>query len=183
MKKMVALAVLMAGLGQAMPAAAAPVKALQPSCDMIALNPGSSVAFAKLDGITGNSTAQRHAGEIDVTALRFCVSKAPVGNALLGGVVLDKTVDSATPQLISAAETAKPINTARITVEKPGPETSTEFLRLDLTGVRVEDSIVNTETHGVGEEVNLTARRLQVTTTTGTKKVTSCFDFTLQKVC
>lgn len=181
--KVVALAVLVAGLGQTMPAAAAPVKTSQPSCDMIALNPGSYTAFAKLDGIIGSSTSQRHPGEIDLTALRFCVSKSPVGDALLGEVVLDKTVDPATPQLISAAETNRPIKTARITVERPGPEPSPEFLRLDLTGVHVVDSIVNTETHGVGEEVKLTAGRFQVTVTTGTKKVTSCFDFTRQQVC
>jgi type VI protein secretion system component Hcp len=152
---------------------------------MIGLTPGSFNAFAKLDGITGDSTSTRHPGEIDVDALRFCVAKVPGSRAVLGEVVLGKVVDSATPQLITATETGRPLQSARIVVEKPGSDTSTEVYRIDLSGnVHVVDTVVNTEPHGIGEEVTLTAGRLQVTfTQPDGRQVVSCFDFGQQRAC
>lgn len=180
----VAITALVAGFAQVTPADAAPVKAAAPNCQMIGLTPGSYNAFAKLDGINGDSASARHVGEIDINALRFCVTRPSVGRPMLGNIVLGKVVDSATPQLASAAQTGKLIKTARITVEKPGVDTSGEVLRLDLLGVHVVDSIVNTEDHGIGEEVTLTAGRFQLTFTgKDGKNATSCYDFNQQMIC
>jgi type VI secretion system secreted protein Hcp len=100
--------------------------------------------YLKLDGIDGESTAERHAKEIDILEFTdgFALITAAttggrgVGKAVCDGFTLKKHFDTASIGLIGALANGTAIAGGLLTFEKAG-EGAKVFLTVSLTGVRV----------------------------------------------
>jgi type VI secretion system secreted protein Hcp len=118
-------------------------------------------AFADIDGIPGDSVNARHADEIDVFSLNWCVTNA--GNVGGGGgagrptfdnLVLGKHTDLATVPLVEAAATGQQIQNAVITLERAGA-TPFAFLVIELQDVLVTRVNSGWEGNQPDEQVSL----------------------------
>ena len=101
--------------------------------------------FLKLDGIDGESTDDKHKGEIDVDSWSFGASNAGSfssgGGGGSGKVVLQdlhfvKKVDKASPKLFTSCCTGEHLKTATLVCRKAGKDQQ-EFLTIKLSPVIV----------------------------------------------
>jgi type VI secretion system secreted protein Hcp len=117
-----------------------------------AFSAGPSLAaldiFLKIDGIAGESLADKHAKEIDVLAWSWGALGAMPRVQKLDGhsfcaqaLNVTKFVDSATAPLLAKAASGAVIPKARLTVRKGGSEPF-EYLLIDLSDVRVASEAV-----------------------------------------
>lgn len=104
--------------------------------------------FAKIGDIKGESTDDKHTGEIDVLAWSWGVNGSIAGDKKNPGVPacgeplsIDKLVDKASPLLVTGAALNTTYPTAKLSVHKAGKE-PLEFLVVNLTGVTVK-AVVN----------------------------------------
>lgn len=108
---------------------------------------GASAAlniYLKLDGIDGESTADRHRNEVEVLDFTdgFTLVTAAnaggrsIGKAVCDGFTLKKRFDTASIGLIGAVAKGSTIASGILTFEKAG-EAPQAFLTVSLTGVRV----------------------------------------------
>jgi type VI secretion system secreted protein Hcp len=104
----------------------------------------ASDMFLKIGTIRGESTDQKHKGEIDVLAWSWGQSagtaetkrgKLPV--ACIQDLALVKSVDSASPDLIMMGVTGNVVPEAVLTVRKSGGDQQEAFFTLKLTNVIV----------------------------------------------
>ena len=102
-------------------------------------------AFLKLDGIEGESVDAKHAGEIDVVAFNWSVTR-PKKKKELQPLIIYKRVDKATPQLSQVACEGGAIASARLDVVRVGGDRQS-FYQLLLQGV----VIVGLEIEGVAD--------------------------------
>jgi type VI secretion system secreted protein Hcp len=113
-----------------------------------AIGAGSAVAasdtFAKIGDIKGESTDDKHPGEIEVLAWSWGVNGPIAGDKKNAGapacgepLSLEKFVDTASPPLVNGATLNTTFPSARLTVRKAGKE-QIEFLVLNLAGVTVK---------------------------------------------
>src|SRR5262249_37147296 len=141
-----AAVLLLAGAVPLVPAQAAPVPAPQASCpapvDPRAIT-RSSQAFARIDGIQGDSTNAKHAGEVELASVRFALLSggsglcgAAAARATFGPIVLEKRLDIATVPLTRAATLGTHIPHTRIQLVSTGTAPLT-FMTYDLTDVTV----------------------------------------------
>jgi type VI secretion system secreted protein Hcp len=146
--------------GQSAPTTGAPGAICPPVPDLSG-GRGRVDAFADIDGIPGESVNARHADEIDVFSLSWCVTNA--GNVGGGGgagrptfdnLVLGKHTDLATVPLVQAAATGSQIQTAVITLERAGA-TPFAFLVIELQDVRVTRVNTGWEGNQPDEQVSL----------------------------
>ena len=101
--------------------------------------------FLKLGDIKGESTDDKHAGEIDVLAWSWGVNGAVTGGAQKGGaqpscaqpLLIEKYIDKATPVLVTNAALNTPIPTGKLTVRKAGND-PIDVVVVNLTGVTVK---------------------------------------------
>jgi hypothetical protein len=128
--------------GQPAPTTGAPGAICPPVPDLSG-GRGRVDAFAAIDGIPGESVNARHADEIDVFSLSWCVTNA--GGVGGGGgaarptfdnIVLGKHTDLATVPLVEAAATGRQIDNAVITLERAG---ATPFAFLTIARERPRD--------------------------------------------
>src|SRR5215207_5785518 len=86
--------------------------------------------FLKVDGIPGESTDERHRGEIDVTAWSFGVARATTGpsgagggaaKATFGDLQIEAPLNAATPLLFRACASGQRLRTAVLTGVRAGP--------------------------------------------------------------
>ena len=112
-------------------------------------------AFLKLDGIKGESTDDKHKGEIDILSFSWGLSQASAGSAAgagLGGgvgkahfqdITITKKVDAATPLLFLNCANGADIATGLLTVRKAGGD-QLEYLKIKLT----HSLIMSAKAHG-----------------------------------
>jgi type VI secretion system secreted protein Hcp len=129
--------------------------------------------FLKLDGISGDSTDDKHKGEIDVEAVAYDVKHSNKSTTAL--LRIDKVYDSSSPKLLSAAATGRHIKSGTITFRVSGGSSGSsgssdsDFLTYKLSDIAVssyEQGGSNPDQKPLGsleEEVGLTAGKLAVT--------------------
>jgi type VI secretion system secreted protein Hcp len=108
--------------------------------------------FLKLDGIAGESTDERHRGEIDVTAWSFGVSHPGSGPAGAGAgrggrpvfdeLHVEAPLSIATPPLFAACASGRHLRTAVLTGARGGAP------RLEFVTYSLEDVLVVAVHHG-----------------------------------
>jgi len=154
-----------------------PTQAGGPSADM----------FLKLDGIAGDSTDDKHKGEIDVTSFGFSLGRGRDGTGSGGrtptGVSasargtksglqtlrIDKVYDSSSPKLFRAAATGQHIKSAVLSFRRSNDSGDLEFLTYTLSDVQVtsyDQGGKDGDARDLGsleEEVGLTAAKIHVT--------------------
>jgi type VI secretion system secreted protein Hcp len=145
----------------------------------------SADIFLKLDGIAGESTDDKHKGEIDVEALTFNAKRATAGSGSSGGGAgkvkfapfrVIKVYDASSPKLLAAAASGHHIKSGTITFRRSGDEGDTEFLTYKLTDVVVssyQQGGANADQRTLGsleDEIGLSPAKVQLTekTTTAT---------------
>jgi type VI secretion system Hcp family effector len=196
----VAAAVIVLVGGVPLPSAqAAPVPATQASCpapvDPRAIT-RSTKAYARVEGIPGDSTASGHVNEIDVTDLRVVMLAS--NTVLCGGtgqrstwnpIVIDKGVDRASVPLAQAA-TSRRLAFVRISVVGSFNGHSATFLTLDLSSVAVSSiRLVQRSGDSLTEEVEFDFTKITYTyvqvKSDGTPGTTTifCFDRFNQTSC
>ena len=101
-------------------------------------------AFLKIGDIQGDSTDDRHPGEIVVLAWSWGASGATGGDSKKGVVpacgqplIIDKNLDRATPVLVTGAGTGAIYPAATLVLRKAGREQQ-EFLSVTLNGASVK---------------------------------------------
>lgn len=104
--------------------------------------------FAKIGDIKGESTDDKHHNEIEVLAWSWGVNGAIAGDKKNPGapacgepLSIDKSIDRASPLLVTGAALNTTYPTAQITVRKAGKDQQ-EFLVVNLAGVTVK-ALVN----------------------------------------
>ena len=101
---------------------------------------GASAAvdtFLKIDGIDGESTDDKHKGEIDVFAWSWSVAATTPGKrGCIKGMAISKAFDSASPRLITNAATGAGAPKAVLTLRKAGRDQQ-EFLVITMSNVLV----------------------------------------------
>jgi type VI secretion system secreted protein Hcp len=104
-------------------------------------------AFLKIGDIKGESTDDKHRGEIDVLAWSWGVNGAAAGDSKKTAVpacgqplVIDKKIDRSTPLLVTGAATSTVYPSATLAVRKAGAE-PLEFLSVILSGVSVKSTL------------------------------------------
>lgn len=110
--------------------------------------------FLKLDAVAGEAQDAHHRGEIDVLAWSWGQSSSSQGKLTSNCVQdlsLTKYIDSATPDLITAAVLGRTFQEGKLTIRKAG-ENPIEYLVLTMTNVKVSSY----STGGSGGEDRLT---------------------------
>jgi type VI secretion system secreted protein Hcp len=145
----------------------------------------SADIFLKLDGIAGESTDDKHKGEIDVEAFAFSAQRAAAGSGSGGGGAgkvkfapfrLIKVYDASSPKLLQAAASGHHIKSATLTFRRSGDEGDTAFLTYKLTDVVVssyQQGGANADQRTLGsleDEIGLSPAKVALTekTTTST---------------
>ncbi len=190
-------ALVLSGVVPLTAAQAAPVPAAQASCpapvDPRAIN-RTTDAFAKIDGIQGDSTSAAHRGEVDLTSVRFALLGGASGlcgsgaRSTFNPVIVEKRVDSASVPLTRAATLGTHIRTVHIAVVSTGANPLT-FLTFDLTNATVASVRVVDRGDSLTEEVEFGYTRLQETFTpqkadgSPGASITFCFDQASATAC
>lgn len=100
--------------------------------------------FLKIEGIQGESTSDKHKGEIDIESYSWGVAvpvqagtRPGAGRALFESLNLSKLIDISSPKLAQAVATGQHFATVVLTGEKSGEQPHT-FLE-----IRLEDALVS----------------------------------------
>jgi len=137
--------------------------------------------FLKLDGIKGESTDHKHAGEIELLSFSWGVSNPATscragggggeGKATFQDLSFMKRADSSTANLMLACAKGEHIREGTITVRKAG-EKPLEYLKIKLEDILVSSSQSGgTEGSTPVESVSLNFARFQITTNVETSEV------------
>jgi len=122
--------------------------------------------FLRIDGIQGESTDARHAGEIDVHSFRLGIDNgttqagggtgigagSAAGRARFSTVQVGKFYDSASPALLQAAADGRRFPSAVVTFRREGPD------QPDVLTYRFTDVVVDEYVQGGREEPPLLER-------------------------
>ena len=141
--------------------------------------------FLKLDGIAGDSTDDKHKGEIDVTSFAFSLGRGRDGTGSGGRTPsglsakgtksglqtlrIDKVYDASSPKLFRAAATGQHIKSAVLSFRRSNDSGDLEFLTYTLSDVQVtsyDQGGKDGDARDLGsleEEVGLTAAKVHVT--------------------
>lgn len=132
----------------------------------------SYAIFIKIDDIKGESTDDRHSGEIDVLSWSWGVENltseaagnvgGAAGKASSSDLNFSHSIDLASPSLIKACASGRHIKEAVVTVQKAGPEPQ-EFLVIKLYEVIVTsvETGVDTLQNSVTENVSISFSRIE----------------------
>jgi type VI secretion system secreted protein Hcp len=109
---------------------------------IVCLAPGALGAvdyFLKIDRIDGESTDDRHKGEIDITSWSASAAPSTAASgkskgACLKDITFTKTLDKASPLLLANAVSGMNIPTATFVARKAGKE-QLEYLKIELKDV------------------------------------------------
>jgi type VI secretion system secreted protein Hcp len=133
--------------------------------------PSASI-FLKLDGIPGESTDDKHKGQIDLEAFAFVKHSAggASGSSRGGSSLfrLDKVYDASSPKLLHAATRGQLIKSAEVSFDRSDSSAGGDFLTYKLSDVRIssyeqggkdpDDKVLGS----LEEEIGLTAAHYQV---------------------
>jgi type VI secretion system secreted protein Hcp len=101
--------------------------------------------FLMLDGIKGESSDDKHKGEIDIESFSWGLSQSGSGSRGSGSgtgkvdmadITIHKQVDKASPTLMLACANGKHITKGKLTLRKAG-ENPLEYLTVDLESILV----------------------------------------------
>lgn len=125
--------------------------------------------YLRIKGITGESLAAKHVGEIDLVSWDWGMqagsplySGAPGGAASIRAINVVKMVDRATPALFQYLDTHKLVSDATLTVSKSSGGTPLEYLVIDMTQVRVMTVDVITQGSDLIERVSLSCETITI---------------------
>jgi type VI secretion system secreted protein Hcp len=126
--------------------------------------------FLKMAGVTGEAGDEDHKGEIEVVSWSWgmesptSITGQAKGKARLTELTVIKRVDISTPTLMTFLRNNKLTPTATLTVRKAGTK-PLEYLKVDLTNVRV--TAIKTDTQGpeLLDRVQLGFTKIRVTYT------------------
>lgn len=113
--------------------------------------------FLKIDGIDGESADDRNKGASDILAWSFSMVGAGAGKrGCIQGIEVIKSIDSASPRMITNAATGTAVSRAVLKVRKPG-EARGEFLVITMSNVLISSYRVtsNDGQSGLSENVTL----------------------------
>ncbi|MHA3774318.1 Hcp family type VI secretion system effector [Verrucomicrobiota bacterium sgz303538] len=131
---------------------------------------GQANTFLKIDGIPGEATQDRHAGEIAIESLSFSVDQS--GIRMAGGrgsparsrfsvITVVKRVDKSSPLLFLKSALGEVIPSAVINVQKGGAQ-PVDFLTIKLTNVIVS-SFSSSSSGAVFESIGLSFSAIEYT--------------------
>jgi type VI secretion system secreted protein Hcp len=151
-------------------------------------------AFARIDGIAGDSTNAQHAGEVDLTGVRAGLTGAgaalcgAAGRAVFDPIVVEKQVDRASVPLAAKAATGTRLSSVRITLSSTGAS-PIAFLTYDLADVRVVSIRQVKRGTTLTEEVAFDFTRITYTFVpqradgSAGPAIQSCFDIAAGRTC
>jgi type VI secretion system secreted protein Hcp len=128
----------------------------------------SADIFLTLDGIAGESTDDKHKGEIDVESFAFNAKRAGSKVSASSLRVL-KVVDASSPKLMQDATTGHHIKSGVLTFRRSGDPDGVEFLTYKLSDIVVssyEQGGANRDQRTLGsleDEIGLSPAKVQVT--------------------
>jgi type VI secretion system secreted protein Hcp len=142
----------------------------------------SADIFLKLDGIAGESTDDKHKGEIDIEAFTFNAKQGGAASGSGGGsgkvkfapLRFVKVYDASSPKLFQAAASGRHIKSAVLTFRRSGDAGDLEFLTYKLSDVVVssyQQGGADVDRRALGsleDEVGLSPAKVQVTEKTTT---------------
>jgi len=120
---------------------------------------GSDI-YLKLDGIPGESKVKGHAGEIDVAAWSWGVSKTASHPPSLSGLVISKYIDKSTPLLQKACCLRTSISNALLTCRTTGTG-GMDFIKITLTKSLVASASASGDTDSATDSFVLSYDRIQ----------------------
>ena len=177
-------------------AEAAQVPAAQAACPVPA-DPApltrTAGAFARIDGIAGDSKSSQHTGEVDLTGVRAGLLGGEdlcgaTGKVAFDPIVVEKQVDRASVPLAAKAATGAHIKTVRITLSSTGAK-PIAFLTYDLTDARVVSIRQVKRGNTLTEEVAFDFGRIAYTYVpqnangSAGPSIRFCFDLLANKTC
>ena len=137
---------------------------------LAAASPANAECFLKLEGVKGESTDAKHAGEIDVLAWSWGVTQ-PGGSSVAGGasasrpnvgdIKLSKALDSASTALAMSGVLGKPFRSAVLSCRKSG-RSQAEFVTITLGEVYVSAFALSTTSQVPQEELSLSFRTIKI---------------------
>ncbi|TLZ19710.1 MAG: type VI secretion system tube protein Hcp [Gammaproteobacteria bacterium] len=123
--------------------------------------------YLRIKGITGESLAGNHAGEIDLISWGWGMTAgSPLSDGSSGSAASMRTinvvkqVDRATPALFQYLDTHKVVSDATLTVSKSSGGTPLEYVVIDMTRVRIMEVHVSTAGAELTEHVTLSCETL-----------------------
>jgi type VI secretion system secreted protein Hcp len=128
----------------------------------------SADIFLKLDGIAGESTDDKHKGEIDVESFTFS-AKRTGGKTNVSPLRVLKVLDGSSPKLMQDATTGHHIKSGVLAFRRSGDPDGVEFLTYKLSDIVVssyEQGGANPDKRTLGsleDEVGLSPAKVQVT--------------------
>lgn len=131
--------------------------------------PAQAAMFLKLSGIEGESTSERHAGEIDISGIEQSILAPPTpsgasgkGKANCPTVSLYKNLDKSTPTLMKYLASGKHIPQAVLTVARSG-ESQADYYIITMQEVFVtEVTQSSTDTSQLIDKIVLAPRTFSV---------------------
>ena len=127
--------------------------------------------FLKIDGVEGESTDDKHKGEIELESFSFGVKQTGTGTVGGGGAAgkadfssfsFDKLYDASSPKLFLGTASGEHFKSAVITFRKRGSEQQ-EFLTYKFEDVQLEHyDQGGKEEPPLLEDVGFTARRIEI---------------------
>ena len=98
--------------------------------------------FLKIDGVEGESTDDKHKGEIEILSFSWGVSQSGgfgpgggAGKVSSNDFAIVKRLDKATPQLLEKVCQGEHIGSALLTLAKAGGDHRQEYLKIKLTDI------------------------------------------------
>jgi type VI secretion system secreted protein Hcp len=140
----------------------------------------SADIFLKVDGIPGESTDDKHKGEIDIEAFTFSANRATSaggsGKVKFAPFRFLKVYDASSPKLLQAAASGRHIKSATLSFRRSGDSGDVEFLTYKLSDILVsvyQQGGANLDQRALGsleDEIGFSPGKVQVTekTTTAT---------------
>ena len=125
--------------------------------------------FLKLAGVTGESQDSDHKGEIQVVSWSWGLqspaamggSASTTGRTALEELSVTKRVDRSTPTLMLFCRNHTVVPTAVLIVRKAGA-TPLEYLRIELTNVRITSLKTHSESTELMEQLQLGCTKIKV---------------------
>lgn len=125
--------------------------------------------YLKLTGVTGESLADKHVGDIDLVSWKWGMQSshylstgAPSGAAQFSLITVTKRFDRATPTLFQYLDTHKLVSNGTLTVAKSSGGSPLEYVTIDMTNVRIVTVDVRSDDAELIELVTLSAETITV---------------------
>jgi type VI secretion system secreted protein Hcp len=128
--------------------------------------------FLRIDGVTGESTDDKHKGEIDVESFSWGESHPPSPHAGSGGgkgkvqiedLHISARTTKASPQLLIACAAGTHFKSAVLTGRRSGGKAQADFLTFSLSDVLVTDyHVTGTEAEPPRDAVSLSFGKIEV---------------------